>query len=213
MIVAAFFGMATKYAEGLLAVKYRQVDKDGHIVGGPFYYIERGLGKKFKWLAILFAVFGLLAGLLGIGTITQCNGITDVVQSFVDPAKEHMVTLFGTEYNVAALIAGAVVTVFAALVIIGGIKRITKVSEFVVPFMAILYVVFAILLLICNASKIPGAVEQLLRVHLILLLLLVVWLVPLLWQCKRVLQEVFSQMNQALVQRLLHLLRQEQILL
>ena len=157
MIIAAFFGMATKYAEGLLAVKYRTVDKDGHILGGPFYYIEKGLGKKFRWLAKLFAIFGVLAGLLGIGTITQCNGITDVVQSFFDPEKTSMVNLFGTNYSVAALIGGAVVTVFAALVIIGGIKRITKVSEFVVPFMAIIYVVTCLTLLLSNIDKIPSA--------------------------------------------------------
>ncbi|MBR4305292.1 MAG: sodium:alanine symporter family protein, partial [Ruminiclostridium sp.] len=108
MVIAAFFGMATKYAEGLLAVKYRTVDKDGHILGGPFYYIEKGLGSKFKWLAKLFAFFGMSAGLLGIGTITQCNGITDVVQSFADPHKQHMINLFGTDYSIAALIAGAV---------------------------------------------------------------------------------------------------------
>ena len=80
MEVAAFFGMATKYAEGLLAVKYRKVDTDGKVLGGPFYYIETGIkerfGLNFKWLAILFACFGVLTGLLGIGTITQVNGIT-----------------------------------------------------------------------------------------------------------------------------------------
>lgn len=106
MVIAAFFGMATKYAEGLLAVKYRTIDKDGHVLGGPFYYIENGMGKKFRWLAKLFAFFGTFAGLLGIGTITQCDGITDVVQSFADPDKTHTITLFGTEYTIAALIAG-----------------------------------------------------------------------------------------------------------
>lgn len=157
MVIAAFFGMATKYAEGLLAVKYRTIDKDGHVLGGPFYYIENGMGKKFKWLAKLFAFFGTFAGLLGIGTITQCNGITDVVQSFADPDKTHTITLFGTEYSIAALIAGAVVTAFAALVIIGGIKRISKVSELVVPFMAILYVLTCLTLLLTNITEIPAA--------------------------------------------------------
>ncbi len=157
MIVAAFFGMATKYAEGLLAVKYRVVDNEGHALGGPFYYIENGMGKKWKWLAKLFAIFGILAGLLGIGTITQCNGIADVVQSFADPEKQNMITLFGTDYSVVSLIAGAVVTVFAGLVIIGGIKRITKVAEFVVPFMAVLYVVTCLVLLFTNLDKVPAA--------------------------------------------------------
>ena len=78
MEVAAFLGMATKYSEGLLAVKYRTVDQDGKVLGGPFYYIETGIKERFgwnmKWLAVLFAIFGVLAGLLGIGTITQVNG-------------------------------------------------------------------------------------------------------------------------------------------
>ena len=95
MIVAAFFGMATKYSEGVLAIKYRTVDEEGHALGGPFYYIERGMGPKWKWLAKLFAVFGMGAGLLGIGTITQVNGIATAVQNFADPEREHLVTLFG----------------------------------------------------------------------------------------------------------------------
>ena len=76
MEIAALFGMATKYSEGFLAIKYRTVDKDGHYLGGPFYYIEKGMGSRWKWLAKLFALFGTLAGLMGIGTITQINGIT-----------------------------------------------------------------------------------------------------------------------------------------
>ena len=82
MEVAAFFGMATKYAEGLLAIKYRVTDANGNILGGPFYYIENGLGKGWKWLGKLFAVFGLLAGLMGIGTITKINGITSAANNF-----------------------------------------------------------------------------------------------------------------------------------
>lgn len=85
MEVAAFFGMATKYAEGLLAIKYREVDQEGHVLGGPFYYIEKGMGKNWKWLGKLFALFGLLAGALGIGTITQINGITSAAETFFDP--------------------------------------------------------------------------------------------------------------------------------
>lgn len=158
MIVAAFFGMATKYAEGLLAVKYRTIDKDGHVLGGPFYYIENGLGKKFRWLGKLFAVFGLLAGLMGIGTITQCNGITDAVQSFFDPDKAWLVNVFGHDYSVVALISGAVVTLAAGLVVIGGIKRISRVSELVVPFMAILYVLTCLTLILTNIQAIPSAI-------------------------------------------------------
>ena len=85
MLVAAFFGMATKYSEGLLAVKYRQVDQDGHTLGGPFYYIEKGMGKNFTWLAKLFAFFGVCVGLFGIGTFSQVNGIVSAVNGFFDP--------------------------------------------------------------------------------------------------------------------------------
>lgn len=82
MIVAALFGMATKYAEGFLAIKYRTIDAEGHYHGGPYYYIEHGMGAKWKWLAKLFAIFGMLAGLLGIGTITQINGIASAANNF-----------------------------------------------------------------------------------------------------------------------------------
>ena len=86
MLIAAFVGMATKYAEGVLSIKYRTVDpKTGHSLGGPFYYIERGMGKNWKWLAKLFAFFGVCVGLFGIGTFSQVNGITSAVTGFFDP--------------------------------------------------------------------------------------------------------------------------------
>ena len=93
MIVAAFFGMATKYSEGLLAVKYRVVAEDGHSLGGPFYYIERGMGKRWKWLAKIFAFFGVCVGLFGIGTFTQVNGIVSAVQNFFDPEVANGITI------------------------------------------------------------------------------------------------------------------------
>ncbi len=159
MEVAAFFGMATKYAEGLLAVKYREIDKNGKVLGGPFYYIEKGLGKKFRWLGKLFAVFAVLAGLLGIGTITQINGITGAVQNFFDPNSSAIAfSIGGMDYSWAVVISGLVVTLFVALVVIGGIKRISKVSELIVPFMAILYVGCTLILIFCNITKIPAAV-------------------------------------------------------
>lgn len=160
MIVAAFFGMATKYAEGLLAVKYRTVDDDGHALGGPFYYIERGMGKKWRWLAVLFAVFGVMVGLFGIGTFTQINGITSAVHNFFDPANESTIHIpfLNMDYSIYVVIAGLIITLGVAFVLIGGVKRIAKVSEFVVPFMAITYVLFCVILLICNASQIPGAI-------------------------------------------------------
>lgn len=159
MEVAAFFGMATKYAEGLLAVKYREIDKNGKVLGGPFYYIEKGLGKKFRWLGKLFAVFAVLAGLLGIGTITQINGITGAVQNFFDPNSSAIAfSIGGMDYSWAVVISGLVVTLFVALVVIGGIKRISKVSELIVPFMAILYVGCTLILIFCNITKIPAAI-------------------------------------------------------
>lgn len=163
MWIAALFGMATKYAEGVLAVKYRVVEKDGHALGGPFYYIERGMGKRWKWLAKLFAFFGVGVGLFGIGTFTQVNGIASAVQNFFDPEKAAAVQIFGTSYSWAVVIAGIVVTLCAALVIIGGIKRIASVSQVVVPFMAIIYIVSCLVLLLCNAQAIPGAVVQIVK--------------------------------------------------
>lgn len=163
MEVAAVLGMATKYAEGLLAVKYRQIDENGKVLGGPFYYIEKGLGKGWKWLAVLFAIFGLLAGLLGIGTITQVNGIASAVQNFFDPNVASTITLFGNAYPTATVIAGIIVTVCTALVIIGGLKRIAKVSEIVVPFMAILYILCGLTIILCNITEIPAAVVTIVK--------------------------------------------------
>lgn len=99
MWVAALVGTATKYAECLLALKFRVVAEDGHIVGGPFYYIENGMGRKWKWLAKVFAVLGVCVGLFGIGTFTQINGITSAVKGFFDADNTHMVELFGREYS------------------------------------------------------------------------------------------------------------------
>ena len=165
MLVAAFLGMATKYAEGLLAIKYREIDEEGHVLGGPFYYIEKGMGKRWKWMGKAFSVFGVLAGLLGIGTITQINVITSAAQTFFDPEKQHVLFTLGsgdsaTAITLTTVIVGLLVTLFAALVIIGGLKRIAKVSEVVVPFMAILYVLCGIVIICCNLSAVPGAIKQ-----------------------------------------------------
>ncbi len=159
MILAAFFGMATKYSEGLLAVKFRTVDEDGHALGGPFYYIEKGMGKRWKWLAKIFAFFGMCVGLFGIGTFTQVNGIASAVKDFFDPNSLHTVTIPGIgEYSWAVVIASLILAVCVALVIIGGIKRIAEVSQVIVPFMAIFYVAVCLLLLVCNLTKIPEAI-------------------------------------------------------
>ena len=157
MWVAAFFGTATKYAECLLAIKYRTVAADGHIVGGPFYYIEKGMGKNWRWLGKLFAFFGVSAGLLGIGTFTQINGITSAVNNFFDPNNLNTVSLFGTEYSWSVVISGLILTACAALVIIGGVKRIFSVAQVIVPFMALLYIVTVLGILFTHLSEIPAA--------------------------------------------------------
>lgn len=163
MWIAALFGMATKYTEGLLAVKYRKIDEDGHVLGGPFYYIENGMGKKWKWLAKLFAFFGACVGLLGIGTFTQVNGISSAVQDFFDPEKAHTLSVFGTDYSIAIIITAFVLAIFVGLVIIGGIKRISKVSQVIVPFMAVTYIVFALILILSNISLLPAALAEIVR--------------------------------------------------
>ena len=155
MWFAAILGTATKYAECMLAIKYREVKADGTVLGGPFYTIEKGMGSKWKWLAVLFAIFGVAAGLLGIGTMTQINGITSAVNMAIK--SDVAFTLFGNDYTWATVIGGAIVTLCAALVIIGGLKRISKVAEKIVPAMAIVYVFLGLSVLIMNATKIPAA--------------------------------------------------------
>ena len=163
MIVAAFLGMATKYAEGLLAIKYRTVDKDGHILGGPFYYIENGMGKKWKWLAKIFAFFGACVGLFGIGTFTQVNSISSAVTNFFDPNAGNVVSLFGRTYSWSTVITCIILTLCVGLVVIGGIKRIAKVSEIVVPFMAILYVALGLIIIFTNITAVPAAVVSIVK--------------------------------------------------
>lgn len=163
MIVAAFLGMATKYAEGLLAIKYRTVDKDGHILGGPFYYIENGMGKNWRWLAKIFAFFGACVGLFGIGTFTQVNSIASAVTNFFDPETANAVSLFGRTYSWSTVITCIILTLCVGLVVIGGIKRIAKVSEIVVPFMAILYVALGLIIIFTNLPAVPGAVVSIVK--------------------------------------------------
>lgn len=159
MEIAALFGMATKYAEGLLAVKYRVVDEENHALGGPFYYIERGMGAKWKWLAKIFAFFGVCVGLLGIGTFSQVNGISSAVNNFFDPSQSWTVTIprIGT-YSWTVVIASVVLTICVALILIGGIKRISGVAQVVVPFMAVIYIVLCVALIFYNISEIPQAI-------------------------------------------------------
>ncbi len=160
MWIAALVGTATKFTECMLAIKFRSVAEDGHIIGGPFYYIEKGMGKQWSWLAKIFAVFGVMVGLFGIGTFTQINGITSAVKGFFDPETVNAVSLFGREYSWSVVISGLLLTACVALVLIGGLKRISKVAQVVVPFMAILYVVCGIVILLLNVTKIPGALSE-----------------------------------------------------
>lgn len=141
MWIAAFFGMATKYAECLLAVKYREIDENGQIAGGPMYYIQNGL--NLKWLAKIFAVLGVGVAFLGIGTFSQ-------VKSIADAAK--------ISFNIPFAVTAVIVTVLVALVTLGGIKRISKVAEKIVPFMAAAYILSAVVLIICNIKAVPQAI-------------------------------------------------------
>lgn len=163
MWIAALFGTATKYAECLLAIKYRVVEADGHVVGGPFYYIENGMGRKFRWLGQIFAFFGVGVGLLGIGTFTQINGITGAVKGFFDLETACSVQLFGNTYSWSVVISGLILTVCVALVIIGGIKRISSVAQVVVPFMALVYVVTVLIILLTHLGEIPAALATIVQ--------------------------------------------------
>lgn len=160
MVVSAVLGMAVKYAEGVLAVKYRVRDGDGY-VGGPFYYIERGMGHRFRWLGKLYAAFGAAAGLLGMGTLTQSNSITAAVQTVTKDAE----TLSFGEVTASrtTVVVGLIVTVAAALVILGGMRRITSVATVLVPFMLGIYTLSITLILLTNINKIPSAFSLILR--------------------------------------------------
>ncbi|TWK08745.1 Amino-acid carrier protein AlsT [Bacillus licheniformis] len=140
MWLAAFFGMATKYAEAVLAVRFRMKDKNGEMSGGPMYYLEHGL--KQKWLGVLFAIFGALAA-FGIGNMVQSNSVSGVMSS---------------TFSVPAWVTGIIVTTFTALVILGGIKSIGRVTSLFVPVMALFYVIAGLIILVTNFELVPGAV-------------------------------------------------------
>ena len=145
MWLAAFFGMATKYAEGLLAVKYRSVDKNGNIAGGPMYYIEKGLGEKYRPLAVLFALFGVLCAYFGIGTFAQVNSIVEITQ---------LAAGIPVEYT------GIVLTVLVAAITLGGLKSIARVASKLVPTMALLYLIITAGILIFNIDALPAAIAS-----------------------------------------------------
>ncbi|MDA7026695.1 sodium:alanine symporter family protein [Bacillus sp. CLL-7-23] len=141
MWLAAFFGMATKYAEAVLAVKFRIKGKNGEMSGGPMYYLEHGL--KQKWLGVLFAIFGALAA-FGIGNMVQANSVSGVMAS---------------TFSVPTWVTGIIVTGFTALVILGGIKSIGRVTSLFVPIMALFYVISGLIIIISNFELVPGAIS------------------------------------------------------
>lgn len=139
MWVTGLVGMATKYAEAVLAVKYREKDKRGEMAGGPMYYIEKGLG--LKWLAVLFAFFGAIAA-FGIGNMVQANSVADAIY-----------TTFGVQH----WITGLILVIFTGIVLLGGIKSIGKVTAYIVPIMAIFYILGGSVVIILNAAYVPAA--------------------------------------------------------
>lgn len=160
MLIAGFFGMATQYAEGFLAVKYRKKTESGWF-GGPYCYIEQGLGKKWRWLAVLFATIGAAVGILGVGTVTQVNSITTAVDAFFDTKTAF--SLGGRDISWATVVSGAVVTAAAARVLLGGAKRIASVCETLVPLMSAAYLLFSAVLLVRYADRIPAAIALIVK--------------------------------------------------
>lgn len=145
MWIAAFFGMATKYAEGLLAIKYRTKDANGEVSGGPMYYIINGMGKKWKPLAIFFALAGILVAFLGIGTFSQVNSITASLKN---------------SFNWSPQIVSILIAIVVAVIIFGGIQLIAKVSEKLVPFMAAAYIIATLIVIFMHYNHIIPAIEQ-----------------------------------------------------
>ena len=150
MWMSALLGMCTKFAEVTLAVHFREKNKEGDWVGGPMYYIKNGLGRKWQWLAVLFSVLGVLT-VFGTGNATQVNTITTAIDSALlnyQIIKPEFVPTFN-------LILGIIITILVALVLLGGIKRIGQVTERLVPFMALLYLILAIGVILLNVNRIP----------------------------------------------------------
>ena len=147
MWCTALVGMATKFSEAVCAVRYREVDELGNHVGGPMYYIKNGLSKKWHWLAPTFAIFGAIAG-FGIGNTVQSNSVADVMHA---------------TFSVPHWVTGVVIMVLVGLVIIGGIRRIAHVAEYLVPFMAISYLIFGLIIMAIYADGIPAAIALILK--------------------------------------------------
>ena len=151
MWVSALFGMVTKFSEVTLAVKYRERNEKGDWCGGPMYYIKNGLGPKWKWLGGVFAVLGAIAA-FGIGNIAQVHSIADSVKSVAVAFNENA----ASRETMICLITGICVAIFVALVLLGGVKRIGQVTEKLVPLMAVIYIVCALIVVFANISAVPG---------------------------------------------------------
>lgn len=154
------FGISTKYAESLLAVKYRVRTKDGRMLGGAMYVLERGL--KMKWLGVLFALFTIFAS-FGIGSGVQVNAISSIMNSAFNGSGNLTVELFGKDISVVSIIIGVLVSLITAIVIFGGIKAISTVCEVLVPAMAAMYIIGCIILLVMNAAYLGDAVVLIIK--------------------------------------------------
>ena len=156
MWLSAIVGMVTKYAEVVLAIRYRERNAKGEWVGGPMYYIKNGLGKNWNWLAILFCVFGALAA-FGIGNMTQVNTIANSINNAIDAfggnTAAWSVNLFGQTVPVSSLIIGGIIAVIVGLTLFGGIKRIGSVAEKLVPVMAIIYIICSLCVIVTNVGS------------------------------------------------------------
>lgn len=153
MWISALLGMCTKFAEVVLAVHFRERNEHGDLVGGPMYYIKNGLGKKWKWLAVLFSVFGIFT-VFGTGNATQVNTITAAVNS----ALLNYQIIPQAAVETSNIVIGVIIMLVVAAVLLGGVKRIGKVTERLVPFMAVLYIVLALGVVILNISRVPEVV-------------------------------------------------------
>ena len=151
MWCSAILGMCTKFSEVTLAVHFRERNQNGDLVGGPMYYIKNGLGKKWQWLAMLYALFGVLT-VFGTGNATQVNTITAAIDT---PLLSYGIVGSGA-ISAVNLIIGIVVAMLVAMVLLGGIKRIGSVSEKLVPFMALFYVILALGVVVINYQRVPG---------------------------------------------------------
>ena len=151
MWISAFLGMCTKFCEVTLAVHFRERNEEGDYVGGPMYYIKNGLGKNWQWLAVAFSAFGVLT-VFGTGNATQVNTITTAINSAL--LNFHVIN--DSQVKTVSLVVGIIIAILVALVLLGGVKRIGHVTEKLVPFMAVLYIILALGVVILNVNRIPG---------------------------------------------------------